>query len=568
MHPRRSPMRARWTPIEIALVTSVVAVGAALRWWHIDGPSLWWDEVIHVGTAQQPTVSAVLRLVKRGSPPGSGNAGAVPLDYVLLHAWLAVVPFPDPRHLEAYLRFPAFVWSALTPLVLHLWARRRFDPATGLAAATCLALTTIHVAYAVEARFYALFCLLTVVNLATFSWVVASRRPLAWCAFTVMGAVYFLSGLFALLVLAVEYVSLGVDVLWRWWRHRRRPELQRPGELAFLFGTASAVGIIPIVYYHGTRLAVTARTKRPPIRVLQASLEALWTYTSMSWVIVALFALGIVLVVARAVRRRTPGAQAATLVLLALATLPTIATVERWKLYYFHPRHGLFLTPVVALLVGIGAAALARGVAGRRRWLGLVLAPVLVAAALAPRALEYVRRPQSVLWLTKSLRDFTPVMEELTARLESAPPSGKILLVAPLYGRGPLTNPVVARYLAWWGLRDRVVFRGTAILGTTLTQVRDVCGRSCRGRPGAAVERAIGGLEPPIVLAPDARRMLGLWGRPGRWPGTVAGLVLLDYDNLWRVAVPLGYVGSVGPGLRTWHLPGDPPPQSSTPPAA
>jgi len=563
-----SEMRTRWTPLELVLLASVVTLGVVIRWWHLDGPSLWWDEVIHVGTAQQSDFWEVLRRVKLGSPPGAGNAGAVPLDYLLLHAWLGLVPVPDPRHLEAYFRFPAFVWSALTPLALHLWVRRRFDPATGLAAATCLALTTIHVAYAVEARFYALFCLMTVANLASFSWVLGSRRPVAWCVFAATGALYFLTGLFALLVLAVEYGVLGVDVLGRWWRRHRRPEAWQPGESLFLFGTAVAVAVVPTLYYHGTNLAVTARTKRPPIRVLEASLDALWIYASRSWVITAFLVLGLVLAAVRAVRGRMSTPLAATLVLLALGILPTITAIERWKLYYFHPRHGVFLTSVIAVLVGLGAAACAGWVTRRRTKVGLVLAPAMVAVALAPSAFGYVQRAESVLWLTKSLRSFGPVMEEITARLASAPPHGKILLVAPRHGRAPLVNPVVARYLAWWGLTDRVVFRGSAILATTLTRVHAICGRTCRGRPGPALEREIGALGAPFLQSRDARRLLGLHGRPGRWPGTVAGLIILDYDNEQRVARPLGFVGSAATGLRIWYLPDDRPPGPSTPPAS
>lgn len=554
-------MRPRWTPLEILLLTTIVALGALLRCWHVDGPSLWWDELIQIGTAQQPTLWEVLRRVKLGSPPGSGNAGAVPVDYVLLHLWQRLVPMPAPRHLEAYFRFPALVWSTLTPLLLHLWARRRFGPAAGLAAAACLAMTTIHVAYAVEARFYALFALMTVLSLASFSWVLGARRPRAWCTFAVVGVLYFLTGLFALLALAVEYVALGCDVLARWWRRRRDPAGWQPGELGFLAGTAAAVALVPALYYHGTNLAVTARTRRPPIDVLGVSVEALWTYASRSPVVAALLGLGLVVVVVRAARGRLPVALAGALVVLTLGILPTIAGIERWKLYYFHPRHGLFLMPVVALMVGIGAAAVAVWVAGRRQRLGLVLAPLLVVAPLAPTAVEYLRRPASVLWLTKSLRELGPVMEELSARLEAAPPGAKILLIAPRHGRAPLVNPVVARYLRWWGLAPRVVFRGCGIFGTALAQVRDVCGPSCRGRPGLAVERAIG-TTPPMFLPRDARRLLGLRGRPGGWPGTIAGVVLLDYDNEWRKARPLGFVGSAHIGVRTWYRPGDLPPST------
>src|SRR4249920_803273 len=105
---REDGLPGRW--LELVLLAVVVTAGAALRWVHLGTPSLWWDEVIDIAMAQAGSVGDVLRVVRDGVPAGSANAGAMPLDYLLLHGWMAAVPLPRPEGIETYFRFPAFVW--------------------------------------------------------------------------------------------------------------------------------------------------------------------------------------------------------------------------------------------------------------------------------------------------------------------------------------------------------------------------------------------------------------------------------------------------------------------------
>jgi uncharacterized membrane protein len=194
--------------VEVATAAGIVATGAWLRWWHLGTPGLWWDELVHVATAQQGSVTAVFQAARLGVAPGAGNAGAVPLDYLLLHGFLATVPAPAAEHFERWVRTPAFVWSALTPLVLWLWARTYVGRAAALVAALLLALSVPHVLYAAEARFYALFGLATVAQLWTFSRLLARRTGGSWALFAAGAVLYFLIGLLGLLVVAAEFAVL------------------------------------------------------------------------------------------------------------------------------------------------------------------------------------------------------------------------------------------------------------------------------------------------------------------------------------------------------------------------
>ena len=95
-----APARSRPRIADVLPVLLVVAGGCALRFVHLGTFSLWWDEIVHVWTAQGGTVADVWTHAKQGIPPGTGNAGAVPLDYLLLHLWLRAVPAGAPELLE------------------------------------------------------------------------------------------------------------------------------------------------------------------------------------------------------------------------------------------------------------------------------------------------------------------------------------------------------------------------------------------------------------------------------------------------------------------------------------
>src|SRR5262249_41874520 len=169
-------VRSRW--LELALFTAIVMSGAALRWVHLGTPSLWWDELVQIAMAQVGGVPDVLRVVRDGVPPGSGNAGAMPLDYLLLHGWLALAPHADPAHLEIHFRLPAFVWSVCALVALAVFTRRHLGRDVALAATLLLGASMPHILYAAEVRWYSLLVLVTIGHLWAFARLLdAPRRP-------------------------------------------------------------------------------------------------------------------------------------------------------------------------------------------------------------------------------------------------------------------------------------------------------------------------------------------------------------------------------------------------------
>ena len=161
-------------PPRVALVVGIVGVAAWLRAVHLGTPSLWWDELVQIRTVERP-LAGVLGTVRIGVGPGSGTAGAMPLDYVLLHAWLGATTPPAPERLEAYFRTPACAASLAAVVALFLLGRALFGAAVGALAAWLLAISLSAILYAAEVRSYSLLSLMTVVSTAAFAGLV--REP-------------------------------------------------------------------------------------------------------------------------------------------------------------------------------------------------------------------------------------------------------------------------------------------------------------------------------------------------------------------------------------------------------
>jgi 4-amino-4-deoxy-L-arabinose transferase-like glycosyltransferase len=205
--PISSPERPRYW----ALVC-IVAAGAGLRLWQLDGQSLWHDEAISLTVARAPLAQIPAFF--------QSQEGRLPFEYnppvyaYLLHVWLAIFGSGDwqARLLSAFAGAGAIV-------ALYALGRRLFGEAAGLMAALLLAVSQLGVMVAQEARHYALFMLLVLMTAWCF-WVAMERRRLAaWvamlaCAVLMVGTQYY--GAFVLLALAVVAAIYWRPLPWRW----------------------------------------------------------------------------------------------------------------------------------------------------------------------------------------------------------------------------------------------------------------------------------------------------------------------------------------------------------------
>lgn len=530
---RRAPHRRHeWVADALALV---LLLGAALllRLWHLGRPSLWWDEIVQVHSALGPGFLDVWRTVRDGVPRGLGNAGAVPLDYLLLHAWMRLASWSDPAGLESYFRTPSLLWSTLAVAAVFLWARRFFDRSSGVFAALLLATSVPHISYAVEARFYSLFSLLTVVSLAAFSRLLEARTLGGWLGFTVTGSLLFLCGLPGLFLLALQYAILLVVVA---------GDLRRSGNrkgLATLAGSAVVLAGVVLAYYADTYWGVRFGRGRT-LSILPLTASAFESFSSSNDLLLGLFLVSVPLVL-RYGQRRGAGRLAITLYLVgSFLAIPALLLLARQREYYFHFRHVLFLLPHFALVTGAGLAVALRALLGsapgrRGAWHLLLGIAVVLTLQLAPLR-SYLAEPERFLSTTKTLRDLRGLTEQLRSRLARMAPGEKYLLIAEKRRPGHLANPSLAKYLVWYGLDDRVLLRGSDHPEETLREVASRCDEDCRHRD--------------VLYLPILLRLPGPFGiRP-----EIRSLLRLPPIEETRAA-PLG-----GVGIVSWERSGQRPP--------
>ena len=140
---------APWWPL-----LPLLAVAAALRFFHIAAQSIWYDEGVSIGMVGQGPAAIVRQAAADFHPP---------LYYLLLAAWARV--FGDG---EVALRGLSAVAGVLLVLLTWLLARRLFGSRAGWLAAGWAALAPLGVAFSQELRMYML--------------VAAAVALAAWCA--------------------------------------------------------------------------------------------------------------------------------------------------------------------------------------------------------------------------------------------------------------------------------------------------------------------------------------------------------------------------------------------------
>jgi hypothetical protein len=512
--------------VDIAAVAAIVLVAAWLRMVHVGTPSLWWDELVEIRTAERP-LAHVVREVRLGAGINSGNAGAMPGDYLLLSTYLRWTKPPAPAQRESYYRTPSCVYAIAAVVALYLLARTLFGRATATLAALLLATSLPAVLYAAEVRPYSLLSLATVLQMATFTAVVrAPHRATAWMAYAAASVAYFLTGIFALFVVGVELAVLA-------WLALRAPA-RRPGVLTVV-ATASVLAVVVAGYLAGTSVGATY-PRHVVVEPFATTWQALVFLAADSRALAITFLVAVPFAVRAGARR---GAAAIAVAIVAsFAALPAIAVVISWKHYYFHGRHVLFLLPLFHLVLAAGSVELLRSIDAlgrtalapwRRTIEGAAIAG-LAALLVVPPLRAFVAAPQWFFARTKTLRDIRPVVQAVAARVATLPPDTPYLLVAE---RDSTANVLLVAYLDWYRLGRRVTLRSPGP-GVPIDRTEALL-REQHGDPAALQ------LRQPVGLFFGFRRLLRI------------------VEPSSPVATPVGAVGVVayktplaGAGVHRW----------------
>lgn len=393
----------------------MLAGAIALRWFRIGHESLWFDEAYSIQLASQPINRILAERAVDIHPP---------LYYLLLHGWLGIAGTSEAaaRALSAVCDLAAIGAAAMV-------ARRLVGPAAALVTCLLLALSPLHVAYAQEARMYALLVLLATLSVGTWIGCLergAARHGVAFAATTVLLLYTHAHGMF---VVAAELTaSLGLLAFY--------PAIRRDRWRVLLASLLAVVLLyMPWLATLGdqfARVQAAFWVDRPGWDAVLDPGLAFSGSTSLLAILSGLAAAGL-----WALTRHPPldraGALPPWLVLLPWLLVPTLTpwAISQVSAPIFLPKYTIAASVPWAILVACGIVALPS-----RAWrLGAL---VLIGGLLVPVHLAYFGTPHKDGW------------RRAAARLETQARAGDLALFYPWYNEVPY---------AYYRRRDDVIRR-------------------------------------------------------------------------------------------------------------
>ncbi len=182
------------------LLVLIVVLAAALRFWHISTPSLWYDEYVTSVNLHQSLGHMVIVTIPE-------LEGTPPLSLVLGWFWTHTLGDGDGVLRSLY----ALEGIATVPVVYLLAKELRLSRRIALIAALLVAVNPLLVWYSQEARAYALFALLGSLSLFCWARVRNDDRTSNFVWWGVVAALALCTHYFALLLILPEAVWLAVQ---------------------------------------------------------------------------------------------------------------------------------------------------------------------------------------------------------------------------------------------------------------------------------------------------------------------------------------------------------------------
>ena len=186
-------------------VLALLLAAFGLRLYRLNGPSLWYDELLELDIVQG-SFSQIWPQLPRHS--------AMPLDYYGLHGWVKL------GRQEAWVRFPALFWGTLAVPLTYAAAARLFNRRVGALSMLLMAIAPLAVRYSQEARPYSLLlcCTLGAYWAVWRAYLTGAARYWGWAGLGLALAVF--THYFALfLFVPVGFLVLSRLIISRFSRH-------------------------------------------------------------------------------------------------------------------------------------------------------------------------------------------------------------------------------------------------------------------------------------------------------------------------------------------------------------
>jgi len=195
--------------LDTVLLLMMVLLALALRLYHLDASSLWFDEIKTVLTSRLDFLSMLDFQARSSVHP--------PLLYVATHLFLTL--FGDSDFVA---RLPATLFGSLSIVLAYkvgaiLWTRKE-----GLLGAFLLAVSPYHVRFSQEARHYGLMVFLTLLALIFLLKALRKNDKSLWLGFALCTALSMYTHYFTFFVLPGEVALVAWVIVHEWMLQRRQ----------------------------------------------------------------------------------------------------------------------------------------------------------------------------------------------------------------------------------------------------------------------------------------------------------------------------------------------------------
>lgn len=199
------------------LLILLLLLGGAVRMYQLDDKSLWYDEL---GTAMYTSPDRSLLEVLQ-EPLEVPVIPAPPLYFVTTYLFRQI------SESEFMLRLPSVFYGVLAIAATYALGKALLGAREGLVGAFLLTISTFHIRYSQEARYYCLLLLLTTLSLYFFNRGIRRNDKSSWTGYVVSSVLAVYTHHFAFLFLAVEGVFVLVYQAWKFLRSREAVTRER-----------------------------------------------------------------------------------------------------------------------------------------------------------------------------------------------------------------------------------------------------------------------------------------------------------------------------------------------------
>ena len=368
MHDQSHPVNHSWWtryPVkqDWAAIGAILLLATFLRFYGLNEPGLWLDEVSYTIAAQKPIVHQII----------------YPLDtlggYLSVDPTLSAIPFSLSLKVgfsNFLARFPAALLGVLGVALIYRVGRALFGNRVGLTVALLLSASSFHILYSQEARSYAQFVFFSLGSTLFFYQAFTRRKLIDWLLYTVFTWAGVSTNHLMLFVIATQSIWLGLICLRDIFFSANRLDARRPCfRIVGIFLLALAVVFLlrlPWLQDFSQRQCFGCDIGHPSTR-LDLIGPFIWTFQEFTSpflpISLGVGLLGLVGLILALVKYPFGGLLIGVWLILSYM----LTTVGLWFIsQFFHPRYTIWGLPALLLAVAFGALYLGVEPHVRRHW--------------------------------------------------------------------------------------------------------------------------------------------------------------------------------------------------------